>query len=62
MQTDGLDALISACENDPSLQRIVEAEGMDVHRQLGRPHIEALSNAGMAVGFHTLHHVSSKRR
>jgi peptidoglycan/xylan/chitin deacetylase (PgdA/CDA1 family) len=56
MRSDGLEGLISACENDPALQRIIEAEGMDAHRQLDRPHIEALFNAGMAVGFHTLHH------
>jgi peptidoglycan/xylan/chitin deacetylase (PgdA/CDA1 family) len=56
MRSEGLDALISACERDPSLQRIVEAEGMEGQHQLGRPHLEALSNAGMAVGFHTLHH------
>ena len=56
VQTDGLDALIAACENNPALQKIVEAEGTDGPSHLDRSQIEALSNAGMAVGFHTLHH------
>jgi len=53
---DGLDALIAACESDPSLQKVLEAEGTDAPRHLGRAHIEALTNSGMAIGFHTLHH------
>jgi peptidoglycan/xylan/chitin deacetylase (PgdA/CDA1 family) len=56
LQTDGLDGLIAACENSPALQKIVEGEGTDGPSHLDRSHIEALSNAGMAVGFHTLHH------
>jgi peptidoglycan/xylan/chitin deacetylase (PgdA/CDA1 family) len=52
----GLDALITACENDPSLQRIVEAEGSEAPLHLDRSNIQALSDAGMSVGFHTLHH------
>jgi peptidoglycan/xylan/chitin deacetylase (PgdA/CDA1 family) len=56
LQTQGLDALIAACENNPALQKIVEAEGTDGPSHLDRSHIQALSNAGMAVGFHTLHH------
>jgi peptidoglycan/xylan/chitin deacetylase (PgdA/CDA1 family) len=52
----GLDALITACESDPSLQRIVEAEGSEAPLHLDRSNIQALSNAGMSVGFHTLHH------
>ena len=38
------------------MQKILEAEGTDVHRHLGRRDVEALTGAGMAVGFHTLHH------
>jgi peptidoglycan/xylan/chitin deacetylase (PgdA/CDA1 family) len=56
LRRDGLDALITACENDPTLQKIVEAEDTDVPLHLGPAAIEALSNAGMSVGFHTLHH------
>jgi peptidoglycan/xylan/chitin deacetylase (PgdA/CDA1 family) len=57
VQTDGLDALITACENNPALQqKIVQGEGTDGPFHLDRSQIEALSNAGMAVGFHTLHH------
>jgi peptidoglycan/xylan/chitin deacetylase (PgdA/CDA1 family) len=52
----GFDALISACESDTSLQRIVEAEGSEAPLHLDRSNIQALSNAGMSVGFHTLHH------
>jgi peptidoglycan/xylan/chitin deacetylase (PgdA/CDA1 family) len=57
VQIDGLDALIAACENSPALQKkIVQGEGTDGPSRLDRSHIEALSRAGMAVGFHTLHH------
>ena len=56
VQTEGLDALIAACENNSALQKIVEAEGTDGPSHLDRSQIEALLNAGMAVGFHTLHH------
>ncbi len=55
-RSDGVEALVVACESDPRLQRVVEAEGTDVPQHLGRAHIEALSGAGMAVGFHTLNH------
>lgn len=56
LRGEGLDALITACESDPSLQRIVEAEGSEGPLHLDRSNIQALSNAGMSVGFHTLHH------
>lgn len=44
------------CEMDPRLQRRLEAESIDTSESLGRDHIEAIVNAGMTVGFHTLHH------
>jgi peptidoglycan/xylan/chitin deacetylase (PgdA/CDA1 family) len=57
VQTDGLAELITACENNPALQqKIVQGQGTDGPSHLDRSHIEALSSAGMAVGFHTLHH------
>lgn len=53
----GIDALVAVCESDPSLQKVLENEGTDsAPRHLGRAEIESLSSAGMAVGFHTLHH------
>ncbi len=53
---DGVGALAAACENDPALQKVLEAEVPDVPRHLGRADIEALTGAGMGIGFHTLHH------
>lgn len=55
-RSDGVDALVAACESNPTLQKILEAEGTDAPRHLGHTHIEALTAAGMAVGFHTLDH------
>jgi peptidoglycan/xylan/chitin deacetylase (PgdA/CDA1 family) len=44
------------CEMDPRLQRKLEAEAIDRPESLGADHIDAIVNAGMTVGFHTLHH------
>lgn len=53
----GIEGLVVACENDPAARRkIVEAETHDVPGLVGRAHIAALTSAGMAIGFHTLHH------
>jgi peptidoglycan/xylan/chitin deacetylase (PgdA/CDA1 family) len=54
--TDGLEALILACENDSGLQERLEAEAIDAPRHLDREQIEALAGAGMAIGFHTVQH------
>jgi peptidoglycan/xylan/chitin deacetylase (PgdA/CDA1 family) len=56
--SDGLDELVTTCEGDPALQKVLEAETTDTPHHLGRAHIEELSAAGMPVGFHTLHHQS----
>jgi peptidoglycan/xylan/chitin deacetylase (PgdA/CDA1 family) len=53
---EGVLSLMTACENDPSLQRAVEDESRDGSLNLDRSGIEALAAAGMAVGFHTLRH------
>ena len=53
---DEVGALVAACENDPALQKVLEAEVPDVPRHLGRADIETLTGAGMQIGFHTLHH------
>jgi peptidoglycan/xylan/chitin deacetylase (PgdA/CDA1 family) len=53
---NGVEGLIEACENEPSLHKVVEAAAPDVPRHLDRDHIAALVSAGMTVGFHTLHH------
>jgi peptidoglycan/xylan/chitin deacetylase (PgdA/CDA1 family) len=48
--------LTQACENDRRLQRRIEAEDAAVARHLTPDQITALANAGMTIGFHTLHH------
>jgi peptidoglycan/xylan/chitin deacetylase (PgdA/CDA1 family) len=53
---DEVSTLVTWCENDPARQRIIEAEGLDDPRHLGPSQIEILAGAGMAIGFHTLHH------
>jgi peptidoglycan/xylan/chitin deacetylase (PgdA/CDA1 family) len=53
---DGVEGLIDVCERDPASQKVVEAEADDEPHQLGRADIEALTAAGMAIGFHTVHH------
>jgi peptidoglycan/xylan/chitin deacetylase (PgdA/CDA1 family) len=52
----GIEGLGVAGENDPARQKVVEAETPDVPRLVGRAHIAALADAGMEIGFHTLHH------
>lgn len=55
---EGVDAaaIAQACERDPRMQRIVEAWGDGTDQHLTPDEIVSLSAAGMAVGFHTLHH------
>jgi peptidoglycan/xylan/chitin deacetylase (PgdA/CDA1 family) len=50
------EALAAACEMDPHLQRIVVRESNDVSAHLREHDIEALVQAGMTIGFHTLDH------
>jgi peptidoglycan/xylan/chitin deacetylase (PgdA/CDA1 family) len=50
------ETLVLACENDPPLQRVIEREASDRGDGLTRQHIEALVDAGMTIGFHTLNH------
>ena len=57
-----LDDVIDACERDPTLQRVVETEAAgDSAGLLRRRDLEALSAAGMTVGFHTVHHQTLTR-
>jgi peptidoglycan/xylan/chitin deacetylase (PgdA/CDA1 family) len=56
MHTEELDQIVAACEDDPVLQKVLEATAEDEPPRFGRAHIEALASAGMSVGFHTLHH------
>jgi peptidoglycan/xylan/chitin deacetylase (PgdA/CDA1 family) len=53
---EGVQSLVTACENDPSLQKAVEDESHDVSLNLDRSGIEVLAAADMAIGFHTLRH------
>ena len=54
--TDRIDELIAVCERDPTLHEVLANEAVDDPRHLDRSQIETLSDAGMAIGFHTLHH------
>jgi peptidoglycan/xylan/chitin deacetylase (PgdA/CDA1 family) len=54
--TDRIDELIALCERDPTLHEVLADEAVDDPRHLDRSQIESLSDAGMAIGFHTLHH------
>jgi peptidoglycan/xylan/chitin deacetylase (PgdA/CDA1 family) len=56
IRAEGVEALIVACERDPRLWKIIEAEVPDTPGHLHRGSIEALVGSGMSVGFHTLHH------
>ena len=56
LATDRIEDLIFACERHPALQERLEAESPDAPRHLGRQEIQALSDAGMSIGFHTLRH------
>ena len=49
-------ALAESCERDVNLQRKLEEESVEAPEQLGRRHLRALVDAGMTIGFHTLHH------
>jgi peptidoglycan/xylan/chitin deacetylase (PgdA/CDA1 family) len=54
--TDRIDELIAVCERDPTRHDVLADEAVDDPRHLDRHQIETLSDAGMAIGFHTLHH------
>jgi peptidoglycan/xylan/chitin deacetylase (PgdA/CDA1 family) len=54
--TDRIDELIAVCERDPKLHEVLANQAVDDPRHLDRSQIETLSDAGMAIGFHTLHH------
>jgi peptidoglycan/xylan/chitin deacetylase (PgdA/CDA1 family) len=54
--TDRIDELIAVCERDPTLHEVLADEAVDDPSHLDRSQIETLSDAGMAIGFHTLHH------
>jgi peptidoglycan/xylan/chitin deacetylase (PgdA/CDA1 family) len=54
--TDRIEDLILACERDPALQARLEVKSPHAPRHLGRHEIQALSDAGMSIGFHTLRH------
>jgi peptidoglycan/xylan/chitin deacetylase (PgdA/CDA1 family) len=54
--TRDAEVLAGLCENDTRLQRRLEEEDVVVPQQLGRDDIRALVDAGMTIGFHTLHH------
>ena len=56
LATDRIEDLIVACERDPALQERLEAKSHDAPPHLGRQEIQALSDAGMSIGFHTLRH------
>jgi peptidoglycan/xylan/chitin deacetylase (PgdA/CDA1 family) len=53
---EGAQALVTACESDPALQRSIEEESHDPSHNLDRSGIESLAAADMAIGFHTLRH------
>jgi peptidoglycan/xylan/chitin deacetylase (PgdA/CDA1 family) len=51
-----LQHLARLCEDDPRLQGSIEGQDAAVAKHLTAAHIAALANAGMTIGFHTLHH------
>jgi peptidoglycan/xylan/chitin deacetylase (PgdA/CDA1 family) len=48
--------LAELCENDARLQQRLEEEDIVADGQLDRDDVKALADAGMEIGFHTLHH------
>lgn len=48
--------LAERCERDPHLQRAIVSESAVVAEHLSARHIAGLEEAGMTIGFHTLHH------
>jgi peptidoglycan/xylan/chitin deacetylase (PgdA/CDA1 family) len=48
--------LAAICESDVHLQQMIERLAPDTRGPLGSEQIRALADAGMTVGFHTLHH------
>jgi peptidoglycan/xylan/chitin deacetylase (PgdA/CDA1 family) len=57
IDTDDPVQLATACENDLELQQRVNTLPVDGIERLDRIGIRALADAGMSIGFHTLHHV-----
>jgi peptidoglycan/xylan/chitin deacetylase (PgdA/CDA1 family) len=49
-------ALAAICEADFRLQQLIERSALDARGPLDLAQIRALADAGMTVGFHTLHH------
>jgi peptidoglycan/xylan/chitin deacetylase (PgdA/CDA1 family) len=56
MDTEDPERLAIIAENDPVLQERMEGLPDGGIRHLSNAEIRALSDAGMAIGFHTLHH------
>jgi peptidoglycan/xylan/chitin deacetylase (PgdA/CDA1 family) len=56
LSTSDVDEIAWSCENDRRLQLIVEQDPPPLRAGLGASEIADLRDAGMAVGFHTLHH------
>ena len=56
MDTDDPERLALACENDLSLQERINLLPDPGVRHLSSVQIRALADAGMTIGFHTLHH------
>ncbi len=54
--TDDLESLATLCESDGSLQTRLEELSTGEVRRLNGADISALADAGMGIGFHTLHH------
>lgn len=48
--------IAAACERDRDLQRIIEEQDAAPPRVLGPAEIRDLRDAGMSIGFHTMHH------
>jgi peptidoglycan/xylan/chitin deacetylase (PgdA/CDA1 family) len=49
-------SLVDACERDESRRKVVEGEAHGSVAGLDRTAIQTLAQAGMDIGFHTLHH------
>ncbi|HZB00698.1 MAG TPA: polysaccharide deacetylase family protein [Actinomycetota bacterium] len=48
--------IAAACERDRELQRLIEQQEAATPRVLGHAEIRDLHDAGMSIGFHTVHH------
>jgi peptidoglycan/xylan/chitin deacetylase (PgdA/CDA1 family) len=56
IETGDLQHLAQMCEKDQRLQERIESEDVTVESHLTADHVAALADAGMTIGFHTLHH------